>query len=112
MKMDKYLHPSLYDGCYYLSILGFKLIHDSERGPRSFTYLMVHCIALWSLLITTAVISLDTLVTADNKAVFAHTTLGWPLKAEVVGVFVLTTWLAQLVVVFVHLVGTTLHGCN
>ena len=32
--MDKLFHPTLYDGCNYLSMLGFKLIHVSKRGPR------------------------------------------------------------------------------
>ena len=30
--MDKWFHPTLYWGCNYLSILGFKLIHVSKRG--------------------------------------------------------------------------------
>ena len=32
--MDKWFHPTLYNGCYYLSMLGFKLIHFDKRGPR------------------------------------------------------------------------------
>ena len=32
--MDKKIHPTLYDGCNYLSMLGLKLIHISKRGPR------------------------------------------------------------------------------
>ena len=32
--MDTLFHPTLYDGCNYLSMLGLKLIYVSERGPR------------------------------------------------------------------------------
>ena len=32
--MDKWLHPILYNGCDYLSMLGFKLNHVSKRCPR------------------------------------------------------------------------------
>ena len=31
--MDKLFHPTLYNGCDDLSMLGLKLIHVSERGP-------------------------------------------------------------------------------
>ena len=31
--VDKQFHPTHYNGCYYLSMLGFKLNHVSERGP-------------------------------------------------------------------------------
>ena len=31
--MDKQFHPTLYNGCNYLSMLGIKLNHASERGP-------------------------------------------------------------------------------
>ena len=31
--MDKLFHPTLYNGCNYLSMLGFKLIHVSKRTP-------------------------------------------------------------------------------
>ena len=31
--MDKSLHPTLYNGCDYLSMLGLKLNHVSKRGP-------------------------------------------------------------------------------
>ena len=31
--IDK-VHPTLYNGCNYLSMLGLKLDHVSERGPR------------------------------------------------------------------------------
>ena len=32
--MDKWFHPTLYNGCDYLSMLGLKLIHVSKRGLR------------------------------------------------------------------------------
>ena len=32
--MDKQFHPTLYNGCNYLSNLGLKLIHVSKRGRR------------------------------------------------------------------------------
>ena len=32
--MDTKFHPTLYNGCNYLSMLGFKLIHVSKRGHR------------------------------------------------------------------------------
>ena len=32
---DKSLHPTLYNGCTYLSVLGLKLIHVSKMGPWS-----------------------------------------------------------------------------
>ena len=31
--MDKWFHPTLYNGCNYLSMLGLKLNHVSKRGP-------------------------------------------------------------------------------
>ena len=31
--MDKYFHPTQYNGCSYLSMLGLKLNHVSKRGP-------------------------------------------------------------------------------
>ena len=31
--MDKELHPTHYNGCNYLSMLGLKLIHVSKSGP-------------------------------------------------------------------------------
>ena len=33
--MDNWFHPTLYNECNYISTLGFKLIHVSERGPRT-----------------------------------------------------------------------------
>ena len=36
-ELIKRIHPTLYDGCDYLSMLGSKLIHVSKRGPRSLT---------------------------------------------------------------------------
>ena len=33
--MDKWFHPTVYNGCDYLSMLGLKLNHVSKRGPRS-----------------------------------------------------------------------------
>ena len=33
--IDKHFHPTLYHGCNYLSMLGFKLNHTSKSGPRS-----------------------------------------------------------------------------
>ena len=32
--MDKYFHPTLYNGCDYLPVLGLKLNHVGKRGPR------------------------------------------------------------------------------
>ena len=32
--MDKYFHPTHYNGCNYLSMLGLKLNHVSKRGHR------------------------------------------------------------------------------
>ena len=32
--MDKQFHPTFYNGCNYLSMLGLKLNHVSKRGPR------------------------------------------------------------------------------
>ena len=34
--MNKWLHPTLYNGCNYLSMLGLKLNHVSKSGPRLF----------------------------------------------------------------------------
>ena len=31
--MDKYIHPTLYQACDFLSMLEFKLIHVRKRGP-------------------------------------------------------------------------------
>ena len=31
--MDKYFHPTLYNGCSYLSMLWLKLNHVSKKGP-------------------------------------------------------------------------------
>ena len=36
--MDKYFHPTLYWAGDYLSMLGFKFIHISERGPVEFSW--------------------------------------------------------------------------
>ena len=33
--MDELFHPTLYNGCNYLSMLGLKLIHVSKSGPSS-----------------------------------------------------------------------------
>ena len=33
--MDRQFHSTLYNGCYYLSMLGLKLNHVSKRGHRS-----------------------------------------------------------------------------
>ena len=33
--MDKQFHPTFYNGCNYLSMLGLRLYHVSERGPMS-----------------------------------------------------------------------------
>ena len=33
--MDKYFHPTLYNGCKYLSIPELKLNYVSKRGPRT-----------------------------------------------------------------------------
>ena len=32
--MEKWFHPTLYNGCNYLSVLGLKLYHVRKRGPR------------------------------------------------------------------------------
>ena len=32
--MDKQFHPTFYNGCNYLSMLGLKLNHVSKRGPK------------------------------------------------------------------------------
>ena len=31
--MDKFSHPTVYNGCNYLSMLGLKFIHVCQRGP-------------------------------------------------------------------------------
>ena len=36
--MDKYFHPTSYDGCNYLSMLRLKLTHGSKRGPRNLAH--------------------------------------------------------------------------
>ena len=36
--MDKYIHPTFYNGCNYLSMLGLKLNHVSKRGHRNIIY--------------------------------------------------------------------------
>ena len=33
LRMNEQFHPTHYDGCIYLSMLGLKLIDVSERGP-------------------------------------------------------------------------------
>ena len=33
LEMDTYLYPTLYNGCYYLSMLGLKVIHGTKSGP-------------------------------------------------------------------------------
>ena len=38
--MDKYLHPTLHDGCNYSSILRLKLTYGYEMGPRRYALLM------------------------------------------------------------------------
>ena len=35
--MDKWFHPTYYEGYNYLSMLGFKLSHFSKRGPVVYT---------------------------------------------------------------------------
>ena len=40
--MDKLCHPILYNGCNYLSILGLKVIHISQRGPSKHVYTNEH----------------------------------------------------------------------
>ena len=37
--MDKEFHPTFYQACDYLSMLGLKLNHVSKRGHKSFTRL-------------------------------------------------------------------------
>ena len=32
--MNKWFHPTLFNQCNYISMLGFKLIHLNKRGPR------------------------------------------------------------------------------
>ena len=34
LEWDRWFHPTLYNGCNYLSMLGLKLNHVSKRGPR------------------------------------------------------------------------------
>ena len=44
LEMDKWFYFTLYWACDYLSVLGFKLIHVTKRGPRSFVNDAVpHC---------------------------------------------------------------------
>ena len=38
--MDKWIHPTLYWKCDYLSMLGLKLNHVSKRGPCLVTELL------------------------------------------------------------------------
>ena len=33
LEMDKWFHPTHFNGCNYLSMLGLRLIHVSKRGP-------------------------------------------------------------------------------
>ena len=40
--MDKLFNPAFHDECNYLSMLGFKLIHVSERGPVSTDNQAIH----------------------------------------------------------------------
>ena len=40
--MDRLFHPTHYNGCNYLSMLGFKLNHVSKRGPRRMIHGMVN----------------------------------------------------------------------
>ena len=56
--MDKLFHPTLYNGCNYLSMLGLKLNHVSKRGPLcsspwSLTFSLFFCSA--TIIITTSI---------------------------------------------------------
>ena len=44
--MDKYFHPTLYNGCNYLSMLGLKLIHVRKRGHRPHWAVIHQCTML------------------------------------------------------------------
>ena len=39
--MDSQFHPTLYNECNYLSVLGWKLIHVNKKGPRKCIHLDV-----------------------------------------------------------------------
>ena len=43
-----FTHPTLYNGCDYLSMLGLKLIHVSKRGPRAIRQCQVYA-AQWRI---------------------------------------------------------------
>ena len=57
--MDKWFHLTIYNGCNYLSILGLKLNHVSEKGPRR-----LQCTVLQKIAIK------DTL-SRDNNRIFS-----------------------------------------
>ena len=40
--MDKEFHPTLYNGCNYLSMVGLDLNHVSKRGPNVFWDIITH----------------------------------------------------------------------
>ena len=42
LEINKWFHPTTYNGCNYLSMLGLKLIHGSESGPRYHHYNPYH----------------------------------------------------------------------
>ena len=37
--MDEYFHPTVYDECNYLSMLGLKLIHVSKMAPSQWQHI-------------------------------------------------------------------------
>ena len=47
--MDKLFHPTLYNGCNYIYMLGLKLNHVNKRGPRNHPSLTVICLYALSI---------------------------------------------------------------
>ena len=51
--MDKLFHPTPYQACHYLSILGIKLNHVGKRGPKSHqSCTRFWCALFWRVYIT------------------------------------------------------------
>ena len=64
MHGDKYIHPTLYNACNYLSILGLKFTNVRKRGPRK---------SLWLVMLSSAIyfalyIYIYTLIPLDYNA--------------------------------------------
>ena len=68
--MDRQFHPTLYNGCNYLSMAGLKLIHVCKRSHRSIRYLIS---SYWRHMATGIWINIgldNGLLSGDNKPLY------------------------------------------